>query len=308
MISIVITSYSVERLSDIRDLLSSIKDQTMNDLEVVIITEGEELTHSLTPELNKTAMRGAVIKARNGTGLAMSRNLGLERATGDIVAFIDDDIILDKNWCHTVATAFASYSRAVCITGPAIPFWEAEPMDWLPLELDWLIGCTRWVRYNVPTEVTNAWGMNMCFRRKSLYECGGFSDGTGMQGGHTSGRMGEDVDISKRVMRNGGKILFVPGLKVYHKVRKKRLTTSFILERSIRVGYDRGLTIKTDQLIFGKATEPRLLALLLRSTFLIVLNNRLDRLSDKANSIWMSTIAIMGVGIGFIASKFAFDA
>lgn len=284
-LSLIVTSYDKERLNDISDLLVSLSRQKERDFELIYVTERDK---SLVVSIEKIAYGlGLDPKLKHNAGpqgLSEARNLGLSMAHGEIVAFVDDDVVLSDTWTTCVISTFSTYKKAVCVTGPAHPLWVGRPLSWFPTDLDWLIGSTRWFRANGPVRVPNCWGMNMAFRRKALVQIGGFSSTSREKSRYVRanqsllskeeqrtehGLMAEDVEVSLRLLSHGlGEIYYIPCLLVRNKVYGYRLSRRYVAQRASWVGYSRRN--------FGRLTgrsgttarfEPALLTSLVRSLF-----------------------------------------
>ena len=304
LLSIVVTSYDPQRKQDIADLLDSIQNQVCTDLEVVYVTErSTSLLNYVREAIGSRRIRGKVIHNTGEWGLSECRNIGAKSSEGDIIAFVDDDVMLDPKWSCTIIRAFESFDDMIGVTGPAYPYWVDEKADWLPLELDWLIGCTRWFKSNVPVEVRNCWGMNMCFAREAFERAGFFSSRAGfVTGKAVSGRMGEDVEFSLRVKRLSGKQLYyLPDMKVLNKVYAYRLSTRFIIARSSWIGHSRRNIAKidgNDQL----ATENTLLVSLFRALFQVDQYTCRYSFLRRINTIILSTFSLtLGYLFGALA-------
>ena len=300
MLSIVITSYDPQRKKDISDLLDSIKNQVCNNFEVVYVTERNSWLHDYVKAAIKSRdINGKVIHNTGQRGLSECRNIGIKNSEGDIVAFVDDDVILDPKWSCSVITAFKSFSEMIGATGPAYPYWVAEKADWLPLELDWLIGCTRWFRSEVPVEVRNCWGMNMVFRREAFERVGVFS----LKTGYHRGYLAEDVEFSLRVKRLSGKKLFyLPDMKVLNKVYSYRLSTRFIITRSSWIGYSRRTILE----MAGRqelAKENSLLISLLRG--LLKPDHHRLQLYGELQSVKVIILALFSLSFGYLVGPVA---
>ncbi len=237
MISIIVTSYSSERLDDIRDLFESFKLQSDPDFEVVYITERDDYLREYVSKLMKESnINGKVVHNTGPRGLSEARNLGIVKAKGDLIAFVDDDVVLDPQWTMEVKDAFGSLANIAGATGPAFPKKNGEQANWVPVQFDWLIGSTRWFQSEKSVEIRNCWGMNMCFDREAMERTGPFSTQTG----YTRGKLPEDVEDSLR-MKNltGKKMYYVPEMKVFNSVHRYRFSAKFIIERSSWIAHTR---------------------------------------------------------------------
>lgn len=239
-LSIIITSYTTERINDIYELLDSIIIQKYPDMEVIFVAErSQELKESIIEYGKKKNMTGLKVLFNYGEpGLSAGRNVGIHEATGDIIAFLDDDVVLFPEWLAEIMKAFED-NMVIGATGPALPLWEDDSMAWLPEEFYWLISCTAWNKLehsDCPVEVRNAWGMNMAFRKEAFEKCGLFSNDFG----YHKGLYAEDNEISLRFkQKTGGKIVCMPKAKVWHRVHKYRFTWRFIRDRALWIGRSR---------------------------------------------------------------------
>lgn len=230
-LSVVITSNREDRLGDIFSLLSSIAWQkTSYSIQPIFVVENSTFLYQ---RLNAVEIGLTLCQAPKGTGLAGCRNIGIKKATGDIIAFLDDDVLPNAYWAEEMMKAYHD-GDPIGITGQAIPLWTNHNMDWLPKELDWLISCTRWTGWTGPREIVAAWGMNMSFKREAFEKCGLFNEDTG----YHKGFVAEDIEFSHRARRMTGKsIWFCPQAKVYHRVYPYRLTFKYIKERATWIGF-----------------------------------------------------------------------
>lgn len=250
------SSYAGSRLEDICDLLRSVKGQSSSNYELVYVTEGNEsLQEFVVSEAKVLDIPVKVVRNTGAPGLSESRNLGVDASRGEILGFVDDDVILDSQWVQNVERVFREHDSIVGVTGASFPRWIGKEADWWPHSLDWLISCTRWIKSKAMFEVTNCWGMNMAFRKSVIIKVGKFNTmstetsrylrlgsaakSSGLSPSR-SGEMAEDVDISLRVRQNSHKSLcFVPDIKVISKVYPYRLSNKFIIQRANFVGYSR---------------------------------------------------------------------
>lgn len=90
------------RLQDAARCLESISIQTLPPKEVIIVDSSD--TDALKSELGKFPLDIRYIRSR--PGLTHQRNVGIENSSGDIVIFLDDDVLLDKNYIKEIARVF----------------------------------------------------------------------------------------------------------------------------------------------------------------------------------------------------------
>jgi glycosyltransferase involved in cell wall biosynthesis len=246
LISIITPCFTTARLSDVTELLDSIHAQTYGNIEVLVVTER-------SPELGDTIRNYAEEKGYAGVrvlyneqewGSYAARNLGIQQAHGEILAFIDDDALLLPDWTEETVKAYAEDDSTIGLTGPILPQWSEDTMSWFPRELYWIFSCTYW-DWNEKTEVRNGYGTNISFRREAFDRCGLFTnslEATERQGSDWQRPGAKETEFSLRVTRTTGKrIIYHPGIGVKHKVYPYRLSMGFIVRRAYWEGYAKAL-------------------------------------------------------------------
>jgi glucosyl-dolichyl phosphate glucuronosyltransferase len=236
-LSVVITTYTAERLNESYELLNSIKEQTYPHTETLFIVErSKDLMEKIRSYGVENNIPNLKVLLNDGEpGLSASRNVGIKQAGGDIIAFVDDDVLLNPDWAEKMVKSFTD-DTIIGVTGPAIPLWEDVSIAWFPKEFYWVISCTAWDTEDRLKEVRNAWGMNMGFKREAFEKAGLFSNEFGFH----KGPMAEDNEFSLRIReKTGKKILYNPDVRLWHRVHKYRLSRKFIKERSYWIGYSR---------------------------------------------------------------------
>ncbi len=233
----------MERLADITELLLKLKNQTYTNHEILLVVEhSEELLRKLTDFIAKKNMSNTrIIFTKKILGLSGARNLGIKEAKGEFVAIIDDDAVPTVEWLEQAVYCLTLSPLVIGVTGPAIPLWKDKPLEWLPDELQWIIGATTWWDKESLCEVRHAWGMNLAFKREAFEKCNGFSELHGLKKGETEGIdrfPHEDVEFSLRV-RNFTKkrILYNPNMKVFHKVSSRKMNIKFFAQHAYVQGF-----------------------------------------------------------------------
>ena len=241
--SVVFTCYSLSRLNDIEELLLKLKHQTYATYEIVIVIESSvKLLEKIQSFIKKNAMLNVkTVFTKEILGLSGARNLGVKEANGEYIAIIDDDAVPTTEWLEQAVNCLNISSTVIGATGPAIPLWKDKPLEWLPLELQWIIGATTWWDKKGICDVRHAWGMNLAFKREAFIKCYGFSENHGLKKGEEEGIKRfphEDVEFSLRVRRTTRKrILYNPKMIVYHKVTSRKMNIKFFAKHAYVQGF-----------------------------------------------------------------------
>ena len=249
-LSIVVTSYTTERLADIFELFDSIQGQVYSNLEVVFVAErSTELRERVESYAKQRSMTNTKVVLNDGPGgLSASRNVGVREASGDIIAFVDDDVVLFPDWAEEMVKTYDRRDSAIGVTGPGFPLWKDESQTWLPEELYWIISCTAFTGWNGAREVRSAWGMNMSFRREAFDYCSFSEDFGQTRGGQAAWKAGpvDDAEFSINLrLRTGKAIVYNPNVRVWHKVYPYRLGFTFVRGQAYWQGYTKALLRRT---------------------------------------------------------------
>lgn len=157
-------------------------------------------------------------------GLSCARNRGVAEASGEIIAFTDDDVIIDPRWLDGIIRGFRAVPGAGCVTGLiATAEIENEAQLYFHLRAGWGTLCERRVfdltehrddsaLYPYSAGIFGA-GANFAVSREVLKEVGGFDEALGA--GTLSGG-GEDLNMFVRVILGGYRLVYEPSAIVSH--------------------------------------------------------------------------------------------
>ncbi len=174
------------------------------------------------------AARGWVRYVREPlVGLDFARNRALQEATGEVVAFLDDDVVVDRNWFWALRRAWAENPDSGCVTGLVLPMVLDTEAQVLFERRGGFRRGFRPIRYG-PDRFGEAHypfgagrfgaGANMSLRRSLVLEMGGFDEAL------DTGRPlpgGGDLDIFFRVLRAGAVLVYEPQMAVHHEHRRE---------------------------------------------------------------------------------------
>jgi len=160
-------------------------------------------------------------------GLSHARNRGVREASGEIIVFTDDDVIVDKFWLTQLATAFQE-SGCMAAGGKTVPLWPKSKPRWFdekhPQAFEGVF-----VQFDLgdrPCEATRApFGANMAFRKAAFLKYGLFRTDLGRCGELLMSW--EDSEFFSRLMARSEKVYYVPDAIVYHPVAPERTQKSY---------------------------------------------------------------------------------
>lgn len=218
----------MDRWDDIVAGQAALAEQTFPALErILVIDHNPELLARATE-----AFPGVRVLANAGRGGASgARNTGVGVATGEVVAFLDDDARPEPDWLERLIAGYDD-PAVMAVGGVARPVWPDRRPDHLPPELDWLVGCTYLGQPTERADVRNLWGCNMSVRRHVFDEIGGFHEDVGRIGLIPLGTEETEFCIRIAQRKPGSRIVFLPGAVVHHRVTVARTEFSYLRSRS----------------------------------------------------------------------------
>ncbi len=254
VLSIVVSAFSMERYEDLVEIFNKLNDQICLNFElIIIIDENFNLYDKLKLNFKNYNFENLfLIFNKNNYGLSYSRNLGIQKASGNAIAFLDDDAVPVPEWTQEIVKTFND-GKVMAATGDVIPLWEDPSMAWFPKELNWLISCSYIMTPSIYTEIDRGFGVNMVFRKDVFDEIGVFNTNLGISKGRWIG--GEDTDMFLRVQDMKGLIIFNPNITVYHKIAKKRIYLINICKRAYNGGISVAALKSTRPYRMNKSTE-----------------------------------------------------
>jgi glucosyl-dolichyl phosphate glucuronosyltransferase len=250
-ISVVICVYTEDRWDDIRAAVQSVRSQRRQPYELILVVDYNPELHL---RLKREYADAIVVENSHDRGLSGGKNTGVATASGDVVAFLDDDAVADAEWLaafeDAMAVAPGGTPTVVGVGGLTRPLWDTGHRPrWFPEEFDWTIGCTY---RGLPAErkqIRNVMGGNAAFRREVVGEVGGFHSGIGRSvQGRKSRPLGcEETEFCIRLSqrRPGSIMMFEPRAIIGHRVPASRATFRYFRSRCYAEGLSKALVAQS---------------------------------------------------------------
>jgi glycosyltransferase involved in cell wall biosynthesis len=206
--------------------------------------------------------------ASGKTGVSSARNAACKQATGDILAFIDDDATAETDWIEQIHNVFED-STISCVGGPVIPVFERGS---IPEQWYWIIGCTGMSKRPICS--------NMAVRRSDFLVLGGFPENLGRIKRNLT--IGEETELLLNLAEFNKKIVWEQKMVVNHWCPDHRTQLHYIMSRAYKEG-------------IGKAIIGKRYSLDLEYTFLKHYLSHPDKYTVPV---------LMATGLGFIRGRF----
>lgn len=206
-----------ERPDDLDRAVRAVLDVLRPGDQIIVVDNNPatDRTAAVTTRLGVTRV------VEPGRGLNRARNAGFAAARHDVVAYVDDDVVVTPFWRHNIAREFAA-PQVGCVTGLVLPIeLETEAQEQFEVFSAHRRTFER-RQYSgaavVPSRADVVGiGANMAFRRGVLVELGGFDPR--LDAG-TRARAGGDTDMFARVLEAGHDIVYDPQAQVWHRHRR----------------------------------------------------------------------------------------
>ncbi len=235
-ISVVIPT--ANRHNIICQAIDKIFDNTVQPYEVIVVDQSKnDLTLC---SLSKFIQNDKVRYIRDdGSGAARARNIGWRAASGEIIAFTDDDALVDLKWLENIQFTFKLENFNIGVLGgKIISFYEHKNPDWhIPQKWEYLLPKydqgNLLERYSVSSFPPS---VNYAIYRSLLEEFSGFNETLGPNVGRKLQLYGEDGDLALRLKNSNYDIIYNPDCVVYHPVPLSRQNQDFLNHRLLSEG------------------------------------------------------------------------
>ncbi len=313
-ISVVICTH--ERVTSLKNCLSSIMDLDYPSFEILLVDNapGSDPTRNLARLFHQALPQLRYILEPR-PGLSIARNTGLYYAKGEIIAFTDDDVRVDRNWLKQLAAGFKLGKNVGCVTGLVCP-GEIETQAQELMEQYGGMGKgfepqifdmkNRAMLKNPLIPFSAGWfgvGANMAFKTSVLRSIGGFDPATGA-GTPTNG--GEDLAMFFNIVTQPYQLVYNPGALIRHFHRRE-----FNAFQKQIFNYGTGLTAYLASII---SANPRLLWRAIKTipagvSYLVRSNSKKNQFKQQSypkRLVWLERLGWIYGPIAYARSKWNF--
>ncbi len=249
-VSVIVCSH--DRLHYVRACIASLARQSVGDdgFEIILVDSGSPAP--VAAEMKRLAdgcpnMR--LIRVES-SGVSLARNQGARAATGDYLAYIDDDAMAAPDWIEQIQRVLAEHDhRPAVLGGKVMPVWEKPLPRWWPAALRGVLsiiehdGAGEYRTDAVPAKL-EPYGVNMILRRDVMLEHGGFPEDLGRLG--LVLQSDEEVQLAWRLQDAGFSAIYDSRVLVRHSIQAKRFCAEWLLARLYWQGAS---TVRTRRLL-----------------------------------------------------------
>ncbi|RJO73426.1 glycosyltransferase family 2 protein [Nocardia panacis] len=215
-----------DRPEMLRVALDSVLAIDYPDLRVIVV-DNAAATEATRAHLAERADPRVRLVVERRPGLSRARNAAILAAETEIVAFTDDDVLVDRHWITALVAGFERGTKVRCVCGivpsgeistPAQAYFDRR-VGWARALAPRVFGLDRRPADQplFPFQVGRfGTGANFAIQRSIVLKLGGFDERLGA-GSPTQG--GEDLDMFFRVLLDNGHLAYQPAAIVWHRHR-----------------------------------------------------------------------------------------
>ena len=231
MLSIVICTYN--RNDILKVCLETIVKYYPTKFTAEMIVVNNNSTDSTAKTLNDFVKTYSWCKVVNEPkqGLSQARNTGFQYASHSWILYLDDDAKIDKNLFNRIYENIKLQTYQ-CIGGIYLPWYMHEKPKWFRDK--WASNQLAYNKLHLLKMNEFASGGVFLVHKNLLEKHKGFRTIYGMHGKKLG--YGEETDLQRRIRKAGQKIAYDPEMIIYHLVPPYKMTVSWRLKSSFRMG------------------------------------------------------------------------
>jgi glycosyltransferase involved in cell wall biosynthesis len=226
-ISVIIPTY--KRLIDFEECLISIINQNYpkERYEIIAVDQGTEGIDKVLEKYRSNENLKFISK--NKIGLSIARKVGAENSLGEVIAYIDDDAVADKNWLLNLSKGFQKDNIGI-VGGKVLPIWGNNAKEIHKQKYSYTRSLFSLFDLGEKDRIVpHVIGVNFSVRKKLFSEFGFFDESVGRIGSSLLG--GEETEFCERASKKYD-VMYSANAIVHHKVLNYRLTTHWLIKRA----------------------------------------------------------------------------
>lgn len=239
MISVIICTYNRERY--IYNVLQSIAEGNLSKESYEIVLVDNNSSDNTKGECDRFMADYPEIRLHYciepNQGLSYARNCGIRESKGDVLAYVDDDALVNKEYLSTYADFFERNPQAVAAGGPILPEYDGcdEP-EWMSHYTRQLVTGKLWLGEKEREFPGGAFpgGGNAAYRKSVFDAIGLFNVELGRKGNSLIGA--EEKDLFDKMTTRGMKFYYLPTAILYHLIPPKKLTQNYFNRLTLGIG------------------------------------------------------------------------
>lgn len=239
MISVILCTYNRDRY--IFNVLQSIAEGDLLHSEYEIVLVDNNSNDNTKAECDRFVERYPDIKfnycVERQQGLSYARNCGIRQAKGDLLVYVDDDALVNKEYLSTYADFFARNGNAVAAGGPILPQYDGcEEPEWMSHYTRQLVTGKLYLGEREREFPHDAFpgGGNAAYRKSVFDAVGLFNVELGRKGNSLIGA--EEKDLFDKMTSRGMKFYYLPTAILYHLIPPKKLTKDYFNRLTYGIG------------------------------------------------------------------------
>jgi GT2 family glycosyltransferase len=204
--SIVVATYN--RDEDLVRVIKSVLGQSYNSFELIIVDQTQEHSKETLGYLSQIKDPRYRYFLVSPPSIPAAENFGLSKARGDIIIFVDDDVVLDQNFIKNHVEAYSSKEVGGVAGRIKVPGQSKSGKLYHITRTGWNVGGFDYDKDGIAK--SGGRGCNMSFRRNVLVKLGGFDTG------YTQNAHRFESDMAYRVIAAGYQIVYKASASLTH--------------------------------------------------------------------------------------------
>lgn len=163
-------------------------------------------------------------------GKSRALNAGIREARGNLLAFTDDDVVVEPTWLQNLTMALDK-GECVGTAGRILPELTFSPPRWIPLKDRGALAPLALFTPDLEAGRLNEspYGANMAYQKRVFGKYGGFRTDLGPEPGSGNPQKCEDSEFGHRLLTAGETLRYEPTAVVYHSVPPNRVQKKYFL-------------------------------------------------------------------------------